>query len=56
LVGADGSVQELKVISGDPLLVQAATEAVRQWRFQPHRSKGESTGFETRITINFLLP
>jgi len=56
LVGADGSVQELKVISGDPLLVQAATEAVRQWRFQPHRSKGQSTGFETRITINFLLP
>jgi TonB family protein len=56
LVGADGSVQELKVISGDPLLVQAATDAVRQWRFQPHRSKGQSTGFETRITINFLLP
>jgi TonB family protein len=56
LVGADGSVQELKVISGDPLLVQAATEAVRQWRFQPHHSKGQLTGFETRITINFLLP
>jgi TonB family protein len=44
------------VISGDPLLVQAATEAVRQWRFQPHHSKGQLTGFETRITINFLLP
>ena len=56
LVGADGSVQELKVISGDPRLVQAATDAVRQWRFQPHRSKGQSTGFETQITINFLLP
>jgi TonB family protein len=56
LVEADGSVQELKVISGDPRLVQAATDAVRQWRFQPHRFKGQSTGFETRITINFLLP
>lgn len=56
LVGADGSVQELKVISGDPQLVQAATDAVRQWRFQPRRFKGQSTGFETRIRINFLLP
>jgi TonB family protein len=56
LVGADGSVQELKVISGDPQLVQAATDAVRQWRFQPRRFKGQSSGFETQITINFLLP
>jgi len=56
LVGADGSVQDLKVISGDPQLVQAASDAVRQWRFQPSGFKGQSTGFEARVTINFLLP
>jgi TonB family protein len=55
LVGTDGSVRELKVISGNPQLVQAATEAVRQWRFQPHRLKGEPAEFETQITVNFSL-
>ena len=56
LVGIDGSVQELKVISGEPQLVQAAADAVRQWRFQPHLLKGKPAEFETRITVNFSLP
>ena len=55
LVGTDGSVRELTVISGNPQLVQAAADAVRQWRFQPHRLKGEPAEFETRITVNFSL-
>ena len=55
LVGTDGSVRELTVISGNPQLVQAAADAVRQWRFQPHRSKGEPAEFETQITVNFSL-
>jgi TonB family protein len=55
LVGTDGAVRDLKVISGDPLLVKAATDAVRQWRFQPHRLKGLPVDFETRITVNFAL-
>lgn len=55
-VGTDGSVRELKVISGDPQLAQAATDAVRQWRFQPHILKGKPAEFETRITVNFTLP
>jgi TonB family protein len=56
LVGIDGSVQEVKVISGDPQLAKAATEAVRQWRFRPHDLKGKPAEFETRITVNFALP
>jgi TonB family protein len=56
LVGNDGVVRELKVMSGDPLLAKAATDAVRQWRFEPHRLKGRPVEFETRITVNFALP
>ncbi|MGH9502689.1 MAG: energy transducer TonB [Terriglobales bacterium] len=56
LVASDGSVHELKVISGDPQLAQAAAHAVRQWRFRPHLFKGKPAEFETRITVNFALP
>jgi TonB family protein len=56
LVGRDGSVQEVKVISGDPELVQAAVTAVKQWRFEPPALEGNSGEFETRITVNFSLP
>jgi len=56
LVGTDGSVQEVKVISGDSELVPAAVGAVRQWRFQPHLLKNNPVEFETRVTLNFSLP
>jgi TonB family protein len=56
LVGSDGLVRETSVISGDPQLAQAATDAVRQWRFRPHQLKGSAVEFETRITVNFALP
>jgi TonB family protein len=56
LVGTNGAVRELKVVSGDPLLAKAAVDAVRQWRFQPHRQNGRLVEFENRITVNFALP
>ncbi len=56
LVGTGGLVRQLEVISGDPQLVKAATDAVRQWRFKPHQLKGKTVEFETRITVNFALP
>jgi len=56
LVGTDGSVQEVKVISGDPELVPAAVGAVRQWRFQPHLLRSNPVEFETQVTLNFSLP
>jgi TonB family protein len=56
LVGIDGSVKDLSILSGHPLLASAATDAVRQWRFKPHQLKGKAVEFETRITVNFALP
>jgi TonB family protein len=56
LVNADGSVREVKVISGDSHLVKAASDAVGQWRFRPHLRAGKPIEFETRITVNFQLP
>lgn len=56
LVGTNGAVRELTVVSGNPLLANAATDAVRQWRFKPHQLKGNAVEFETRITVNFALP
>jgi TonB family protein len=56
LVGTSGLVRETSVVTGDPLLAQAAIEAVRQWRFNPHQLKGKAVEFETRITVNFALP
>jgi TonB family protein len=56
LVGPTGLVRETSVISGDPLLAKAATDAVRQWRFNPHQLNGKAVEFETRITVNFALP
>jgi len=56
LVGTTGLVRETSVISGDPLLAKAATDAVRQWRFNPHQLNGKAVEFETRITVNFALP
>jgi protein TonB len=56
LVGSDGSVRDLKLVSGNLALVKAASDAVRQWRFKPHMLKGQPVEFETRITVNFQLP
>ncbi len=56
LVGANGSVRDVSVISGDPHLTQAAVDAVRQWRFKPHLVRGKPVDFETQITVNFALP
>ncbi len=52
----DGSVQGITLVSGQPLLAQAAKDAVQQWRFKPRNVKGRATAMETRITLNFRLP
>jgi protein TonB len=55
IVGTDGSVESLRYISGPPLLVQAAIEAVRQWRYQPTLLNGKPVSVETTITVIFKL-
>jgi TonB family protein len=55
-IGQDGSVQEVTLVSGSPLLAQAATGAVKQWRFKPRLVSGRPAEMQTRITLNFRLP
>lgn len=53
IIARDGSIQSLNVISGHPLLVRAALEAVGQWRYRPYLLNGEAVEVETFITVNF---
>jgi TonB family protein len=55
-VGTDGSVEDVQLVSGPPQLAQAATSAVRQWRFKPRIQNGQAVRTQTRITLNFRLP
>ena len=55
VIGKDGSVEEVQVVSGLPLLAQAAIEAVKQWRYKPYLLNGDPTEIDSRITINFTL-
>jgi TonB family protein len=54
-IGQDGTVQDVKVVSGEPLLADAAMAAVRQWRFQPRSIDGAPAEMQTRVTLNFRL-
>ena len=55
VIGKDGSVQDVRVESGLPLLAEAAINAVRQWRYRPYLLNGEPVEIDSRITINFTL-
>lgn len=52
----DGTIQELKLLSGQRLLADAAIAAVKQWRFRPQLVKGEPVEMQTTVTLNFKLP
>jgi protein TonB len=54
-IGADGAVQNLEVISGHPLLVQAAMEAVKQWLYKPTLLNGSPVAVITQVDVNFTL-
>lgn len=55
VIGRDGSIQNLVLASGHPLLVPAAMEAVRQWRYRPTTLNGETVEVLTQIDVNFTL-
>jgi TonB family protein len=54
-IGPDGHVQDLQVVSGQPLLVQAALDAVKDWVYRPTLLNGSPVTVETTIDINFTL-
>jgi len=55
IIDKDGNVTQLEVVSGHPLLVQAALAAVKQWRYHPTVLNGEPVEVETQITVSFVL-
>lgn len=55
IIGRDGAIQDLQVISGPPLLIAAAIEAVRQWRYQPTLLNGDAVEVVTDINVNFTI-
>ncbi len=56
LVGRDGGVQQVQVLSGDPQLSVAAAAAVVQWKFAPVLRLGHPVEFETEVSVDFRLP
>ena len=55
VISAEGRIENLQVISGHPLLVPAAIDAVRQWRYRPYLLNDQPVEVETQITVNFTL-
>jgi periplasmic protein TonB len=55
LIGRDGNIQDLHVLSGPTILSAAAREAVKQWRFRPYLLSGQAVETEARITVNFTI-
>jgi protein TonB len=53
VVSRAGVMENLRVISGDPLLTGAAIAAVRQWRFDPYRLSGNAVEAPTRVVVTF---
>jgi protein TonB len=53
VVGRDGSVVEMRPLSGPDVLARAAMEAVRWWRFEPYRVNGEPGVVETTVAVEF---
>jgi protein TonB len=54
-IGRDGTIENLHAISGPALLISAAIEAVKQWRYRPYLLNNQPVEVETQITVNFNL-
>ena len=54
-ISKDGSIQNLQLISGHPMLAPAAIEAVKQWKYKPYLLNGEPVEVETQVQVNFTL-
>ena len=54
-ISKQGTIESLRVVSGHPLLVQAALDAVKQWRYKPTILNNEPVAVATTIDVNFTL-
>ncbi|MGC1450903.1 MAG: energy transducer TonB [Candidatus Sulfotelmatobacter sp.] len=55
IISREGTIENLHVVTGHPLLVRAAIEAVSRWRYRPYILNGEPVEVETQIMVNFTL-
>lgn len=55
LIATDGTVQALEVVSGDPMFIQSALDAVKQWRYRPTYLNGQAVEVDTYITVIYTL-
>jgi protein TonB len=55
VISKEGAIENLKLVSGHPMLGSAAIDAVRQWQYRPYVLNGEVIEVETQITVNFTL-
>ena len=55
LIGKDGNIQDLRVLSGPAILSTAAQEAVKQWKFKPYYQAGLAVETEAKITVHFTI-
>jgi len=55
IISKAGAIENLRLISGHPMLVPAAIQAVSQWRYKPYILNDEAIEVETQITVNFVL-
>jgi len=55
LISSEGRIESLEVISGDPLFIQSALTAVREWRYRPTILSGRPIEVDTRITVIYTL-
>jgi protein TonB len=55
VIDEHGNVVQMKVVSGQPLLIQAAFDAVKQWKYEPTRLNGTPVSVEMSVVIHFSL-
>ena len=55
VIARDGSINTLRVVSGHPLLTEAALDAVKQWKYRPTTLNGDPVEVITTITVTFTL-
>jgi periplasmic protein TonB len=54
-ISKSGTIENLRVVSGPPLLQQAALDAVQQWRYRPYLLNGQPVEVETTVNVEFKL-
>jgi protein TonB len=55
IISKDGSIQELQYVSGPPLLMKSAMDAVKEWKYKPTMLNGDPVEVDTTIDVVFTL-